>query len=103
MVKRAWGLDGELIGHAHDNPLFDTHEYEIEFTDRTHKKYQANIITENMFAQVNNEGNQFLLLQEITDHRSDHSAIPILDGMVHSANGAQKPKQMTRGWFLLVQ
>jgi hypothetical protein len=43
----------------------------------THEKYQANMIAENMFAQVDSEGNQFLLLQEITDHKKDHSAVPI--------------------------
>ena len=33
-------------------------------------KYQANIIAKNMFAQeVDNEGNHFLLLKEITDHK----------------------------------
>jgi hypothetical protein len=32
VLKRAWELNGEPIGHAHANPLFDTHEYEIEFT-----------------------------------------------------------------------
>ena len=74
--SNAQGLDGEPI-RAHANPLFDTREYEIEFIDGTHEKYQANIIAENMFAQVDSEGNQFLLLQEITDHKHDHSAIPI--------------------------
>ena len=76
VVKHSRGLDGEPIGRAHANPLFDTREYEIEFIDGTHEKYQANIIAENMFAQVDREGNQFFLLQEITDHKHDHSAIP---------------------------
>jgi hypothetical protein len=91
VIKRTRGLDGKPIGHAHANPLFDTREYEIEFTDGTHKRYQANIIAENMYAQVDSEGNQYLLLQEITDHRSDNSAIPISEGTVRSANGSQKP------------
>jgi hypothetical protein len=95
VIKRTRGLDGKPIGRAHANPLFDTREYEIKFTDGTHKKYQANIIAENMYAQVNSEGNQYLLLQEITDHQSDNSAIPILEGTVHSANGSQKPKKTT--------
>jgi len=103
MIKRTRGLDGKPIGCAHTNPLFDTREYKIEFTDGTREKYQANIIAENMYAQVDSEGNQYLLLQEITDHRSDNSAIPILEGTVHSANGMLKPKKMMRGWFLLVQ
>jgi hypothetical protein len=98
-----WGLDDEPIDRAHANPLFDTREYKIEFTDGTREKYQANVIAENMFAQVDNEGIQFLLLQEITDHKSDNSAIPISKGMIHGANGQSKPKITTRGWSLLVQ
>jgi hypothetical protein len=37
VIKRSRGLDGEPIRHAHNNPLFDTREYEVEFTDGTHK------------------------------------------------------------------
>jgi hypothetical protein len=97
------GLDGEPIGRAHNNPLFDTRQYEVEFTDSTHERYQANIIAENMYAQVDSEGNEYLLMQEITDHKSNNSAILIADGTVRSANGSEKPKKTTRGWFLLVQ
>jgi hypothetical protein len=80
VVKRSRGLDSEPIGRAHANPLFDTREYEIEFADGTRDKYQANVIAENVFAQIDSEGNQFFLLQEVTDHKKkDHSAIPILD------------------------
>ena len=103
VVKRSWGLDGEPIGQSHNNPLFDTREYKVEFTDGSREKYQANIIMENMFAQVDSEGNQYLLLKEITNHKHDNSAIPISEGMVQSSNGTMKPKVTTRGWFLLVQ
>jgi hypothetical protein len=57
VIERSWGLDGETIGCAHANPLFDMREYKIEFTDGTHEKYQANVIAENMYAQVDDEGN----------------------------------------------
>ena len=88
---------------------FDTREYErIEFADGTRDKYQANVIAENVFAQIDSEGqgNQFFLLQEVTDHKKkDHSAIPISsdDGTVEGANGQPKPKVTTRGLSLLVQ
>jgi hypothetical protein len=103
VIKRTLGLNGEPICRAHANPLFNTHEYEIEFTDGTNEKYQANVIAENMFAQINSEGNQYLLLQEIMDHKRDNRAIPISDGKISSANGQSKPKITTKGWFLLVQ
>jgi hypothetical protein len=48
VVKRSRGLDSKPIGRSHANSLFYTREYEIEFTDGTHEKYQANVITENM-------------------------------------------------------
>ena len=64
-IKRSWGLDGKPIGCTHANPLFDTREYKVEFTDGTHKRYQANIIAEkNKYAQVDNEGNQYLLFRK---------------------------------------
>ena len=47
-----------------------------------HEKYQANVIAENMYAQVDNEGNEFLLLKEVTDHKSNGSTIQITDGTV---------------------
>ena len=56
MIKRSWGLDGNPIGHAHSNPLFDTREYKVKFTDGMTNKYQANIIAKNMYAQVDEEG-----------------------------------------------
>ena len=102
VIKQSWGVDGGLISHAHTNPLFDTHEYEVEFTDGTCKKYQANVITENMYAQLDDEGNQFLMLEEITDHCKDAGAISIADGAVQSCNGELKPKKMMQGWKLLV-
>jgi hypothetical protein len=35
VIKRARGLDGEPLGRAHTNPLIDTREYDIEFSDGT--------------------------------------------------------------------
>ena len=49
VTKRSRGLDGEAVGRAHANQLFDTKEYDIEFTDGLVDKYTANAIAENMF------------------------------------------------------
>ena len=103
VIKRARGNDGEPIGRGHNNPMFDTRQYEVEFTDGTREKYQANVIVENMYAQADSEGNQYLLLDEITDHRKDASAIPISEGTIRNRSGTEKPKVTTRGWELLVQ
>ena len=103
VAKRQRGLDGKAVGHAHANPFFDTREYDIEFMDGSVDKYTANLITENMFAQVDDEVNQYLLMNEITDNRKDNTDIPISDGMTRGHNGNESPKITTHGWELLVE
>ena len=43
-------------------------EYEIEFTDGTRDKNNANVIFENVYAQVDDEGHNLQLLVDIKDH-----------------------------------
>ena len=66
-------------------------------------KYTSNIIAENMFSQVDDEGNQYLPMNDITDQRKDNAAIPISDGMTCGHNGNESPKITMRGWELLVE
>ena len=75
MVKRSWGLDGRVISFPHNDPFFETREYKIYLTDGTRDKYTANLITENMYVQVDDKGHQFQLLGEIQDHSKDGMAI----------------------------
>ena len=51
-TKRSRGQDGKTIGVVHNNPLFDTREYDVEFTDGSIENYAANIIAEKIFSQV---------------------------------------------------
>jgi hypothetical protein len=102
VIKRAKGIGGEAVGRAHANPFFDTREYEVEFTDGTIEQYTANIIAENMYAQVDNKGNMFQSLDVIMDHKKDDTAIDIANGTVTTSSGNVKPKITTQGWQSLV-
>ncbi len=55
--------------NAHANPFFDMREYEVEFTNRTIEWYAVNVIDNNMYAQLDDKGNMFQLLDEIMDHK----------------------------------
>ena len=103
VTKRSQGLDSEAVGSAHANPLFDTREWYIEFTDGSVDKYTANVIAENMFAQMDDEVNQYLLMNKITDHRKDNTAIPIYDGTTRGHNENESLNITTCGWELLVE
>ena len=48
--------DGHPIGMANDNPMLDTHEYEVEFLNGNHESLSANIIAQHIFSQVDEEG-----------------------------------------------
>ena len=82
--------------------MLDTSEYTVEMSDVSSQELTANIISESMFTQVDSEGHNYQLLQEITDHMKDRSEIPISDGTIRSQNDNMVPKKTTRGWDLLV-
>jgi hypothetical protein len=60
VVKHAKRTSGKPIGCAHSNLLFDTREYEVEFTNGSTENYFANVIAKRMYAQVDSKGNQYL-------------------------------------------
>ena len=103
VVKRAKGFDGRPIGRKHENPLFDTRQYVVEFADGVVENYTANVIAENVVSQVDNEGHEYLLLKEIIDHRKDNTAVQKDDGFVLTRSGQRRPKITTAGWELCVE
>jgi hypothetical protein len=56
-------------GKASANPILDTRTYNVEFPYGRSEEYTANIITGNMYAQCDEERNQFLMLQDIVGHK----------------------------------
>jgi hypothetical protein len=65
---------GNPIGTAHSNPSIDTRIYEVTFPDGHIKEYTANIIAQNLYSQLDEEGHRYQLLEEIIDHHKDKSA-----------------------------
>jgi hypothetical protein len=68
VIKRS--VDDNVIpkGKAHSNPNLDSREYLVEFGDDEVLEYSANVIAENLYAQVDSEGKRFLLMDSIIDH-----------------------------------
>ena len=56
MTKRLRDKDMLTIGRAHNNPILDTRMYEVEYKDRHKALLANNVIAENMFAQIDEEG-----------------------------------------------
>jgi hypothetical protein len=103
VVVRMHRRDGNPVGMRHSNPILDTLEYQVEFWVRsTAATYAANVITENFFPQVDEEGCHFAILQEITDHKRNGLALSKVDNFIENRHGQRRHKLTTRGWNLLV-
>ena len=103
VTKRLRDKDGLPIGTAHDNPILDTRMYEVEFRDGTKTALAAYYIAENLFFQVDDDGNRQVLLDEIIDHRKNSKAVTQQDAFVTMRNGSKRRRETTIGWELLVQ
>jgi hypothetical protein len=62
------------------NPILDTREYEVELPDGATDTFTANLITENLYLQVNGEGNSYSIFSNIVDHKSNGTAVSKDDG-----------------------
>ena len=101
--RRKRDSDGRPIGIANKLPFYDSRLYDLEFEDGTVMEYRANVILENLMSQVDEEGRQYRLIDEIIDHRRDADAIPIEKSFYTHTNGRKYRKKTTRGWKLLVR
>jgi hypothetical protein len=61
-----------------------------------------NIIAKNMYSQVDEEGRQFNVLEEIIDHHQNKDAITPEDAF-DVINGKRHPKRTTKGWQLCIR
>ena len=75
MLARKRDANGRPVGKRNANPILDTREYEVEFSDGASDMFVVNVITENLYSQIDNEGNSYSIFQEIMDHKSDGMAV----------------------------
>jgi hypothetical protein len=102
VIGRKRDADGNPVGLRNANPLLDTRQYEVEFADVATDVFTANLIAENLYSQVDEEGNSYSVMGEIIDHESDGSAVHKDDGMEVTRDGSLRPRRTTKGWKLLV-
>ena len=103
VTKRLKDNRGNPIGKAHNNPHLDTRMYEVEFVDGRKQAMSANLIAENMFATVDEQGNRHIIMDSIIDHRRTADAINTNDAFVVNQGGNKRRRETTKGWEILIQ
>jgi hypothetical protein len=102
VMRRKRELDGTWKGRANANPMLDSRTYEIEFPDGRSDEYTANVIAENIYAQCDTEGNQFIIMECIIDQKKEDHALKRDDMYIKHGSNTQVMKT-TKGWHLCVE
>jgi hypothetical protein len=100
--SRKRNSDGTLIGTSNANPIMDTRSYSVEFGDGTYGDYSTNVLIENLYSHIDDEGRSHALLKSIVNHRKDNTAVPKTEGFYTTTSGASKRKITTKGWEIQV-
>ena len=98
VVSRKRDIHGNPIGRANDNPILDTRTYVVQFSDGDELDLNANMIAEAIYAQCDPDGNQYILLDALIDHRHNHKAVQLADQTVITADGKSYRRKSTAGW-----
>ena len=85
------------------NLILDTRLYNIMFPDCSTQVYAANVLAESMNNHLDSDGYMTHIIEEITDHEKDASAITTDDNYITSRNGNHSIRKTTKGWSLLAK
>ena len=103
VTMRLRDADGIPIGTANENPILDSRMYEVEYQDGTKASLVANYIAENLFVQVDQEGNRHVLLDELIDYRVNGREVKLQDAFIMTGTGMRRRCETTIGWELVAQ
>ena len=103
VTKRLKDANGIHIGTADDNPLLNTRMYEVEYLDGECASLSANHIAENLFAQVDDEGNRQVLMKEIIDYHTNGQEVKHQDAFITTRTGTKRRRETTKGWEILIE
>jgi hypothetical protein len=95
--------DSNPVGLANANPILNTHEYTFTFYNGDETILNANLIAEAMYAQCGLDGNQYVLLDSIIDHRWLDTVVRPSDQKVVRPDGWTYMKHSTIGWQVCCQ
>ena len=77
--------------------------YNVEYADSKKSALSANLIAENMFAQIYEEENRHWLMDNITEHWFDEVAVSSQDAFVTTSSGTKRRRQTTQVFSLCIK
>jgi hypothetical protein len=100
-------LDGSVKGKSSISPIADTISYEVEFPDGRSEEYTATGISQNMYSQCTEEGNQFAIMQHGVGHKTDGNAVGQIYMYIYHGSNTQVVRETlnetANGWHRCVE
>ena len=100
--RRIVDEEGRPTGVAHTNQMLDTRQYEVEYEDGEKEILAANLLAENIMAQVDEHGHKHRMFEEMTAHRKSAKAVNVEDGWFTTRTGTKRRRRTTRGWEIYI-
>jgi len=101
VTRRKRDERGNPVGTSNSSHLLDTRVFNVQFHDGHKEEYAANTIIENIYSQLNSNGERYLIMEETIDHKMDHNAIKIEDKYIQNGSNLTL-HHTTKGWYLKV-
>ena len=102
VIGRSTDGNGNPIGQYDANPIMNSRVYDVMSPDGSIQQYAANIIAENLYSQVDEEGHRYIMLDEIVDHRKNDDAVEKQDAFITNNYGRKSRTITTKGWDFLI-
>ena len=77
--------------------------YEVKYVDGNKDSLTANAIAQNMFTQVDNEGNRHVIFDEIIDHRDTALSLKQANAFIATSSGNRQYRETAKGWDMLIR
>ena len=91
------------IGRQNKNTMLDTRVYGVEYLYGHKASIAANTIAEILFSKFYEEGNRFVLFDDIVDHHVYGTETINQDIFIISSNGEKIQRETTKVWEILIQ
>ena len=103
VLGRHFGPNGEVTGPFHENPLLNTIVYDVEFPDGAVCEYSANVIAQNVYSNLDEDGHFQHVFDCIEYYSKDDQEIPMKDKYIITKQVSKRLRKTTVGWKLLVR
>ena len=84
VIGRKRDSEGNPVGIRNANPILDTREYDVMLPDGSTVAYDVNTIVENIYSQVDANGRQYSIIEELINHAKEHTVLDKKNGFIRS-------------------